>query len=119
MYTNNSAPFSQQYIKFRNEVNAEKGTTSNESTPAFTRSSVVAPADTSFFAKSSAMPFAPKMPSPLGGGEPAVAPSAKQDEGGVDENGDIIETNPEVCCDCRHRYPLGYKKCIPLNGGNC
>lgn len=70
----------------------------------FTRSSVVPQGDTSFFAKSSAMPFAPKMPSPLGSGETAPAPkgTAAHGDSSVDENGDVVETNPEVrggnCC---------------------
>lgn len=98
-------PCHQQYVKFRNDLGSDKVPMA----ASFTRSSVVPQGDTSFFAKSSAMPFAPKMPSPLGSGETAPAPmpapkaTAAQNDSSVDENGDVVETNPEVragnCCE--------------------
>jgi hypothetical protein len=83
----------QKYIEYREGIN--QSSTKAQPAPSFTLSSKVAPADASFFAKSSAMTFAPKIPSPLS--EPVAAsvpaPQSANDDGEGDDEEDI---DPEV-----------------------
>jgi hypothetical protein len=86
-----------QYIKYREGIpnSAEAPRQASESqAPSFTLASKVAAGDSSFFAKSTALPFAPKIPSPLTEATPATSAAAE-------EAGDEEDIDPEVCvCVC-------------------
>jgi hypothetical protein len=86
-----------QYIKYREGIpntipnSAEAPRQASESqAPSFTLASKVAAGDSSFFAKSTALPFAPKIPSPLTEATPAASAAAE-------EAGDEEDIDPEVC----------------------